>query len=451
MSAGHRATNVTSSNDLGWLTRQISSRLGRVLNSSALARARRGVYESARRLRGRPHRVHYFHQADDPYSDLAAQAIPALEENYDIEIVPHLVAADVGPNLPEPELFARLARHDVASVAPHYGLVFPRYARAPSPEAAETAQRRLAAALGDGAAAFAEAARTVGEWLWTEDAAGEAVSSGATGRCIEEGNTLRQKLGHYSSATFHYAGEWYWGVDRLYHLERRLAGLGAARPGRDTPRFDRPAVETSPVAGAVAMQLEFFPSLRSPYSAIGFEPTLAMARETGVPIEVRPVLPMVMRGVPATFRKALYIMRDARREAAALDMRFGKMLDPIGEPTRRAFSLWPWAVERGRGNEYLAAFLRAAFAEGIDTSVEAGLRTVIEAAGLPWSEAQPRIGDPAYEEILETNRLALVGEMGLWGVPSFRLRGPAGEPELVAWGQDRLWLMSREIQRRGNS
>ena len=32
------------------------------------------------------------------------------------------------------------------------------------------------------------------------------------------GNNLRNKLGHYSGAMFYYEGEWYWGVDRLYHL-----------------------------------------------------------------------------------------------------------------------------------------------------------------------------------------------------------------------------------------
>ena len=76
---------------------------------------------------------------------------------------------------------------------------------------------------------------------------------------------------------------------------------------------------------------------------------------------------------------------------------------------------------------------------------------MVEVAGLSWSEAQARIGDNTYETILESNRLAMVEEMGLWGVPSFRLRGPGDEPELVAWGQDRLWLVSREIQRRGNA
>jgi 2-hydroxychromene-2-carboxylate isomerase len=39
-------------------------------------------------------------------------------------------------------------------------------------------------------------------------------------------------------------------------------------------------------------------------------------------------------------------------------------------------------------------------------------------------------------------------ELGLWGVPSFRLRGAGGEPDLCVWGQDRLWLIAAEIRRR---
>ena len=41
-------------------------------------------------------------------------------------------------------------------------------------------------------------------------------------------------------------------------------------------------------------------------------------------------------------------------------------------------------------------------------------------------------------------------ELGLWGVPSYRLRGGAGEADLCVWGQDRLWLIAAEIRRRGN-
>jgi 2-hydroxychromene-2-carboxylate isomerase len=48
--------------------------------------------------------------------------------------------------------------------------------------------------------------------------------------------------------------------------------------------------------------------------------------------------------------------------------------------------------------------------------------------------------------LLEENRLAMYAA-GLWGVPSFRLLDAQGHPLLALWGQDRLWLVAREIQR----
>ena len=50
--------------------------------------------------------------------------------------------------------------------------------------------------------------------------------------------------------------------------------------------------------------------------------------------------------------------------------------------------------------------------------------------------------------IVEQNQDEMVDGLGLWGVPSFRLSGPDGEPELAVWGQDRLWLVAAEIRRR---
>ncbi|NND66584.1 MAG: 2-hydroxychromene-2-carboxylate isomerase, partial [Halioglobus sp.] len=51
-----------------------------------------------------------------------------------------------------------------------------------------------------------------------------------------------------------------------------------------------------------------------------------------------------------------------------------------------------------------------------------------------------------WEALLEENRRAMY-EHGLWGVPSFRLVDETGRTRLAVWGQDRLWLISRHIQR----
>ena len=75
-----------------------------------------------------------------------------------------------------------------------------------------------------------------------------------------------------------------------------------------------------------------------------------------------------------------------------------------------------------------------------------GLKKVVEKAGLDWSVAKTLVGQSGWQEILENNRLAMY-EAGLWGVPSFRLLNKQGESVLALWGQDRLWLVAREIQR----
>ena len=38
-------------------------------------------------------------------------------------------------------------------------------------------------------------------------------------------------------------------------------------------------------------------------------------------------------------------------------------------------------------------------------------------------------------------------EFDSWGVPSYRLLDRSGATVRALWGQDRLWLVSREIQR----
>ena len=155
---------------------------------------------------------------------------------------------------------------------------------------------------------------------------------------------------------------------------------------------------------------------------------------------------MVMRGVPATREKGFYIFSDCAREARAANIPFGSFYDPIGEPTRRCYSLYPWACSHGKGNELLSNFLEAAFTEGINTNNDSGLRYVVEKAGLDWSSAQAVLGADDWQAMLESNRLEMY-DNGLWGAPSFRLLNTQGETVISLWGQDRLWLISREIQR----
>jgi 2-hydroxychromene-2-carboxylate isomerase len=248
---------------------------------------------------------------------------------------------------------------------------------------------------------------------------------------------------------FHYAGEWYWGVDRLWHLERRLQALGALRAGADAaPIVPRPDLGEAPLLESPRrLRLEYFPSLRSPYTAIAMRRVLELPERLPVELVLRPVLPMVMRGLPVPTAKRLYIMHDTKREAEDAGEPFGFVCDPVGRPVERGVSLYPWARERGRAAELLACFTRAAFAEGVDTGSDAGLRYVVEQAGLSWDEAQPHLDGEDWREELEENRRALFAN-GLWGVPSFRLVGEGDEPDFCTWGQDRIWRVEAEVRRR---
>jgi 2-hydroxychromene-2-carboxylate isomerase len=178
------------------------------------------------------------------------------------------------------------------------------------------------------------------------------------------------------------------------------------------------------------------------------ERVFALPDRLPVDIALRPVLPMVMRGLPVPAAKRLYIVLDTRREARRAGVPFGRVCDPVGRPVERAFQLYPWARERGRAAEFLHAFARAAFAEGVDTGSDAGLRAVVERAGLSWDEARAEQAvDRGWREELEANRETLFA-LGLWGVPSFRLLGRPGESDFWTWGQDRIWRIEAEVHAR---
>jgi 2-hydroxychromene-2-carboxylate isomerase len=307
------------------------------------------------------------------------------------------------------------------------------------------------------AGSFAALAGPVGEALWSGDRERQlavareiGVTDAATSQALAgEGSRVRERLGHYLGAMFFYAGEWYWGVDRLHHLERRLRALGLLRKHGSSdfiaPRPD-PSREPAPVASE-RLVLEYYPSLRSPYTAIVMDRVLALPQRLPVDLVLRPVLPMVMRGLPVPREKQLYITLDTKREAEDVGVAFGRLCDPVGRPVERCFSLYPWARERGRAAELLRSFTQAAFAEGVDTGSDAGLRIVVERAGLDWSEALAHLDQEGWRDELEVNRKQLFA-MGLWGVPSFRLLGRPGEPDYSTWGQDRLWRVEQEIRRR---
>lgn len=418
----------------------------RLLSRDRLLQRRRKA-EQARLARGERHVVHYFHQVDDPYSALAAASLPALLERYDIDLVPHIVGAPPDSAAPDRARLIDYSRRDAQLLARRWQLDFTDSGMQPGAAAIEMAGRQLVGAIDSNR--FTDAVTQVTARLWTSpphSAESALASSGwpsvepaAAALHLERSNALRQRMGHYLGATFFHGGEWYWGIDRLHHLEQRLQDLGAQRAGVQGALYPPGADLDQDVPPRASAGIDFFFSLRSPYSAIVAPRVFALGQHTGVPVRLRFVLPMVMRGLAVPREKRAYIALDAAREAWMRGIPFGRVNDPVGRPTERGLALIPLAERQGKGQAYVLSFMNAVWARGIDAGSDRGLRQIAEGAGLAWSDVQQALEDNTWRTMAEANRQELLA-LGLWGVPSFRVGDTA------VWGQDRLWAVQDALQ-----
>ncbi|MEM7080711.1 MAG: DsbA family protein [Pseudomonadota bacterium] len=399
------------------------------------------AYQQRQQRRGRRTRpkagavVHYFHQPDDPYSHLAIQKLDGLRDQYNVGFRVHLVSSADAAFQGSATHYPAWAYRDAQQVADAYDTRFAPSAT-PTPETTLAAARALSAQVER--EDFATQAVEIGTALWGGELNPQA---GADLTPFVAGNTLREKLGHYGGAMFYFEGEWYWGLDRSRYLEHRLCAEGFSRT--DAIQIPQPQPEGDFGPRARDLTLEYFPSLRSPYTAVGHARVLALIEASGVQLNLRPVMPMMMRGIPAPRAKQRYIITDAGREARTFGVPFSQVVDPFGEPVRRAFALFPGAVALGRGMEFVTSYLHAAWADDTDITKESGLEQVARNAGLEFAELKRAAQGQDWEGLLESNLQAMLAE-DLWGVPSFKVTG-GDRPDFACWGQDRIWRVAQEI------
>jgi 2-hydroxychromene-2-carboxylate isomerase len=369
-----------------------------------------------------------------------------------VDLVPHLVSPPPDSAAPERDKLIAYSRRDAQALAQHYGLAFTDPQVQPKTSELALAQAVLVKAIAQ--KRFIPLIKPVSQSLWRiselpDDAPwtqGPQATPQEVAAHLQASDALRQQLGHYLGATLFYAGEWYWGLDRLYHLERRLQDLGAARPGVQGELFSpsqdlHQALALPSLVSPVSPPppIEFFFSLRSPYSAIVAKRVFELGRLTGATVHLRYVLPMVMRGLPVPRSKRRYISEDTAREAFVRGIPFGRLNDPVGRPTERGLALVDFAQQQGKGQAYVLSFLHGVWAEGINAGSSRGLRTIVERAGLSWADARLALKDEAWRDVAERNREALLA-LGLWGVPSLQVQ------DVAVWGQDRLWAIEDKLR-----
>ncbi len=428
------------------ISASLRSRLVSVILGPRVRRLRRALAESRRNLLRRPHVVSAFLQLDDPYSYLLAYYLPKLSDSYDIELKLYLSEAQGEGYKPEPKMLAEYAVDDCARLARELGIPFLDKGATPPVEH----RLPLLASIATARDNFDDELLQSLAVYWRGDAEGAARrdsgNESAADQLVRESAGIQARLGHYNSATLHYAGEWYWGVDRLHYLLERLDDLGISRgDARDpvlaslqqAPQVTLPV--TPPAAAADLPPLELFHSFRSPYSYLSLARTREIADAFGLRLELRPVLPMVMRGMQVPMKKLMYIVKDAAREAERRNAPFGRLADPVGSGIERCMAVFDYAESENRGMDFLMNAGRAIFAERTDLASDAGMRKVADATGLFWPDVIEAMKREDWRTVVEANRRSMTAS-GSWGVPTLRLG------DFVAWGQDRDWLLVRHIE-----
>lgn len=445
------------------MRKAILTRVAVLLTSPRFRALRRARFEFQRRLTGRARTATVFIKADDPYSYLLLSVLGDFIREHELQLKLYTIAEVPADMVPQPELLEAYGRRDVARLAPMYGCDFPgeSAARTPAPDLIRAAQELLPGCEREAMPAALDQALRILRALWHGDrgffadstrmpvaqepripAQQTDASNPSAPRLVANERRL-QRMGHYNSAMLHYGGEWYWGVDRLWHLQQRLRPTGAPfRPAAPAPIAARSEAERS----EQLPPCEFFFSFRSPYSYLAVERAFAFADRLGLELRIRPVLPMVMRGLKVPRAKRIYFLQDAGREAERNGIPFGRVCDPLGAGVERCMAGYLFARDVGREREFVQAASTMIWSEGVDVATDTGLSAVVERAGFDASERDEFFASVASAEreaewraMAEANQTELFAQ-GAWGVPVFRIG------DLTVWGQDRFDLLEAQVR-----
>ena len=414
--------------------------------------ARRAMAAVKQRVSGETStRLDVYLDIADAWSYLAAQIADRLVRAYGVELGVHVVTPPASDVAPAVALRAKHAVRDAINLCDYWDLDFPG-----KKEADAGIVRDVGAALirERPAAEQLRAALEILPAMWVIDRKKVVALVGKYGAeahlavppMLNEAYLGLRKAGHYQAAMLHFGDVWY-SIDRLPALEEALsratgkpvAHVVAPRPLAE--RGPRTLADESAKSGVLRCEMWF--SFRSPYSYLALEQIEGVLAGSGLGLVLRPVLPMVARGMEMPSVKRMYIVRDAKREADRLGIPFGELCDPLGPGVDHCIAIARWAEQRGPAAAlaFARSAMRGIWAEARDMAEYVDLRFVVERADLPWEEARAALADPAPAMKWAAANAKDLEVYGLWGVPSFRVG------ELVVWGQDRLPLLADRLRR----
>ncbi|MBB6543707.1 DsbA family protein [Thalassotalea piscium] len=372
---------------------------------------------------------------NDPHSYMLIQALAELEQRFTIKFCLFLVYESRVSVSVEPKIWRQWAINDANVIAQQYG--FTTINVIPSANALFTGQQLWQMECKD-----IKSAVNVFHQTWKNNFERYYnVSTPVINFQIKNQQRLYAK-GHYSPASLCFLGEWFVGVDRLSHIETKLAALGFSKNIASNRRYNANMLifkqGENQQRKTNSPPIEMFLSLRSPYSFIGFYKIKKLCEYYQVPLVLKPILPLVMRNVPVPKRKKKYIYTDAHREAVDGGIPYCSFVDPIGQGVIKCFQLFAYAQAQGKSLAFIQAVFDAIYINNIDVAITNNLINLCKAIELDYQAALEYGLANDWQQWSDENQMAL-DKLGFWGVPCFRYG------DVAYWGQDRLAEIEKAV------
>jgi len=424
----------------------------KIISSDAIKNTKRFIAKTQRKLKRQPATLDIFLRLDDPYSYLLIQVIEPFLARFNVKANFYTVLERQADMFPAMEMWHEYANHDAALLAQLYQLPF-IHSHSPHKDRNLLEQATAQLLEAESKPDFIKHALTIFKNVWETPQVFNDLSlkqNTNLNKKLHKNQELLKSKGHYFGAMIHFEQEWYWGLDRLDHLESRLIKDGLAINSNEKVTFnltyknlcnqtvDINSTGTNSTAIDKTIPLTLYWSARSPYSYLGLEQAIKLTQHYNIPLIIKPILPMMMRGLNVPQVKKMYIFLDTKREAQKLGLDYGFVADPLGKAVERCYSLLEYAREENKLQDFLLSFARAVNSQGISAATDKGMKLIVERCGLNWHTAQLALNSTHWKAEVETN-LKEMYQHGCWGVPSFVYNDTA------CWGQDRIGIIEQMI------
>ena len=398
-----------------------------------------GRYFYLPNLFSKRHTLEVYLALNDPHSFLLIQVLGDIEKRYDITIKLLLVYETVPGVTLVPKLMRQWLLDDANFLAKLYNLAIVE--SSPSAQALLTGQQ-----LWQLGPKTIENALTIFKKTWFEQHKEYFNTSTPVINYQVKNQQRLVKKGHYLPASMLFAGEWFVGIDRLAFLEEKLTQFGLNTTSKaskytlqdvlQTPEIKNKnsfvqSIEDNVQSLSDKLPCEVFLSLRSPYSYLGFIKVKKLAEKYKIPLLIKPLLPLVMRGYQVPLNKMRYIYTDAHRIAKSAKIPFGPFNDPVGQGIHNCYEIFSYAESQNKALAFIEAAFEAIYVCNIDLANTSEIKSICEGIGLDYQQAIEHASSHYWQKWADSHQAELE-QMGLWGVPCFKYG------ETFCWGQDRL-------------